>query len=218
MKQYRGCSRLYYALETDDGQGNVTFGSPKVLAPVKSVSRDISSDNEPVYADNVVQQRTYGATSITRTFDTTRIAQEVIADLLGQTAITIGEGQTSFKAYANEADGSSRPYFAIGYALHDGDIDNPCEVVWAYHCQCNSISKTSNTIDDGTGSEGQSIEIVNVAPKKAFTTTNKRNLDFNMPINDNNKTLIDTFFAQVITPDNASTYLVVSQSASSNVE
>ena len=87
---------------------------------------------------------------------------------------------------------------------------NPCEVVWAYHCKVNSISKTSNTIDDGTGSEGQSIEIVNVAPIKPFTTTNERNLDFVMPINDNNKSKIDTFFAQVVTPDNASSVLTPS--------
>lgn len=210
MRQYRGCSRLYYAIETDDGNGNVTFGTPKALAPVKSVSRDISSDNEAVYADNLVQQRTYGATSITRTFDTTRIDQEVVAELLGNTSITLGATGSTFKAYASKADGSQRPYIAIGYALHDGDIDNPCEVVWAYHCKVNSISKTSNTIDDGTGSEGQSIEIVNVAPIKPFTTTNERNLDFVMPINDNNKSKIDTFFAQVITPDNASTYLTPS--------
>ena len=187
MRQYRGCSRLYYAIETDDGQGNVSFGTPKQLAPVKSVSRDISSDNEAVYADNLVQQRTYGATSITRTFETTRIDQEVVAELLGNTTITMGSGASAFKAYASKADGSNRPYIAIGYALHDGDIDNPCEVVWAYHCKVNSISKTSNTIDDGTGSEGQSIEIVNVAPIKPFTTTNERNLDFVMPINNNNK-------------------------------
>ena len=207
MKQYRGCSHLYYAIETDDGNGNVTFGTPKVLAPVKSVSRDVSSDNEKVYADNTVQQITYAATSITRTFETTRISPEVVAELLGDTTIALGTGQTGATARATNPDGSSRPYIAVGYALHDGNADEPCEVVWCYHCKVNSISKTANTIDDGTGSEGQSVEITNAAPKKAWTTTGKRNLDFVLPIDDNNKSKVDTFFSKVITPDNAATEL-----------
>lgn len=205
MRQYRGCSHLVYAVETEAADGAVTYGAVKVLAPVKTVSRDIASDNEAVYADNVVQQRTYGATTVTRTFDTTRIDPDVMAELLGDTKITVGD----VTARATNPDGSSRPYIAIGYALHDGDPDQPCEVVWAYHCKVNSISKTSNTIDDGTGSEGQSVEIVNVAPKKAFTTTGKRNLDFVLPITEDNAAKVTTFFAQVVTPDNAATILGV---------
>ena len=203
MKQYRGCSRLVYAIESEGIDGAITYGEVKELAPVKSVSRDITSDNEAVYADNVVQQRTYGATSVTRTFETTRISPEVVAELLGETTMTIGEN----KAYLTSPDGSTRPYIAIGYALHDGDVDNPCEVVWAYHCKVNSISKTSSTIDDGTGSEGQSVEIVNVAPKKPFAKTGKRNLDFCMPIENADPALVEKFFTKVITPDNAETEL-----------
>lgn len=209
MKQYRGCSHLVYAIETENAEtGVVTFGTPKVLAPVKSVSRDITSDNEAVYADNTVQQRTYGATSVTRTFETTRIAPDVIAELLGDTTLALGgTGTDAAVARMTSPDGSSRPYIAIGYALHDGDPDTPCEIVWAYHCKVNSISKTANTIDDGTGSEGQSVEIVNVAPKLPFTTTGKRNLDFVYPVTDANKSKVTTFFAQVITPDNAASIL-----------
>lgn len=208
MRQYRGCSHLVYALETENAQtGVVTFGAVKVLAPVKSVSRDITSDNEPVYADNTVQQRTYGATSITRTFETTRIDPAVVAELLGDTTQTIGSGTGAPVARMTNPDGSSRPYIAIGYALHDGDADHPCEVVWAYHCKVKSISKTANTIDDGTGSEGQSVEIVNVAPKKAWTKTGKRNLDFVLPVAEDDTTTVEKFFAQVVTPDNAETVL-----------
>lgn len=203
MRQYRGCSRLYYAIVTEASDGTATYGTPKVLAPVKSVSREISSDNEKVYADNVVQQETFGATNITRTFECTRIAPEVVAELLGNTELTIGEQ----KAYGTQADGSSRPYVAIGYALHDGQIDQPCEVVWAFKGKVTSISKSSATIDDGTASEGQSVEISFVAPRKAFTTTGKRNLDFMLPITEANADKVDTFFEQVVTFDNASTIL-----------
>lgn len=210
--QYRGCSHLYYAIETEAADGTLTYGTPTVLAPVKSVSRDITDDNESIYADNVVQDRTYGAKQVTRTFETIRIAPEVAATLLGDTTITIGTGASAKTGIATNPDGSSKPYVAIGYALHDGDVDSPCEIVWAFHCKVNSISQTSNTIDDGTGSEGQSIEIVNVAPKKAWTSTGKRNLDFDLVIPDEMAatdvaTLVTTFFTQVVTPDNASTVL-----------
>lgn len=209
--QYRGCSHLYYALETDTA-GVLTYGTVKTLAPVKSVSRDITSDNEAIYADNVVQDRTYGANQVTRTFETIRISPEVAAELLGEKTVTVGTGNSAKTLYATRADGSSRPYIAIGYALHDGNVDKPCEIVWAYHCKVNSISKSSNTIDDGTGSEGQSIEIVSVAPPKPWTTTGERNLDLCLPIADDTDataaaTLVTTFFTQVVTPDNASTYL-----------
>lgn len=206
-RQYRGCSRLYYAIETEGEGGAVTYGTPKHLAPVKAVSRDIASENEAVYADNVVQQRVYGATSVTRTFDVTRIEPEVVAELLGDTTMSIGSGSTAQSAHLTNPDGSSRPYIAIGYALHDGDVDKPCEIVWAYHCKVNSISKSANTIDDGTGSEGQSVEIVNVAPKKPWTSTSKRNLDFVLKVDENNADKVETFFAQVVTPDNASEVL-----------
>lgn len=208
MRQYRGCSHLYYAIETEGSNGTVTYGTPKVLAPVKSVSRDLASENEAVYADNTVYQRTYGATSVTRQFETVRIAPEVIAELLGDTTMAVGEST----ARLTNPDGSTRPYIAIGYALHDGDVDKPCEIVWAYHCKVNSISVSAATIDDGTGSEGQTVEIVNVAPKKAWEETGKRNLDFDLPIDEDMSatdvaTLLTKFFAQVVTPDNAETVL-----------
>lgn len=206
--QYRGCSHLYYAIETEGTDGTLTYGTPKVLAPVKSVSFDVSDESETIYADNVAQDRVYGAKQVTRTFETIRIAPEIAAELLGNTVLTVGDN----KAIATTPDGSTKPYIAIGVALHDGSVDNPCEIYWAYHCKVNSISKSSATIDDGTGSEGQSIEIVNLAPKKAWEETGKRNLDFDLVIDEEMSasdvaTLVGKFFAQVVTPDNASEVL-----------
>ena len=203
MKQYRGCSRLVYSIETEGEDGTITYGDVKQLAPVKSVSRDITSDNEAVYADNTAQQRVYGATSITRSFETTRIAPEVVAELLGDTTLEIGTA----KAHLTASNGSTKPYIAVGYALYDGDDTTPCEVVWTYHALVNSISASSSTMDDGTGSEGQTVEITSFAPKKPWTTTGKRNLDLGLPIDSTNATMVDKFFAQVVTPDNASTTL-----------
>ena len=202
-RQYRGCSRLVYATIEVGTNGAVTYGTPKVLAPVKSISREISSESEEVWADNMLNETTYGGTAVTRTFTCVRIDPAVEAELLGNTVIEIGTN----KVYGTPADGSARKYFAFGYALHDGDVNRPCEVVWAFKGIVNSITKASNTIDRGTGSEGQELNVTFSAPDKAWTKTSKNELDIYMPIDETNKTLVDKWFRQVVTYDNAETTL-----------
>lgn len=199
-RQYRGCSRLVYALYNYDATANtITFGEVKKFCEVKNISREISSENEEIWADNKLQDTTYAGTSVTRTFGCMRVDPETEAEVLGKNVITVGTN----KLIGTAPDGSSRPYIAIGYALHDGDVNKPCEVVWAYKGIVNSISQTANTIDRGTGSEGQEVNVTFSAPDKAWTKTSNNELDFAMPINDVNKTLVERWFTKVITPDNA---------------
>lgn len=205
MRQYRGCSRLVYAPYTFDAKTNkVTFGEVKKLAEVKNISREIASENEEVWADNKLQDTTYGGTSVTRTFGCMRIDPAVDAELLGKSVVAVGEN----KIYGTAPDGSARPYIAVGYALHDGDVNRPCEIVWAYKGVVNSITQTANTIDRGTGSEGQEVNITFAAPDVEWTKTGKSELDFAMPVTETNKALVEKWFAKVITPDNAETELV----------
>lgn len=201
-KQYRGCSRLVYSIITETAEGT-TYGEVKELAPVKAISRDLATESEDVWADNQLQQKTYGGSKVTRSFDTTRIPAEVEAELLGNTVVTAGDR----KAYATDPNGSARPYIAVGYALHDGDEDRPCLVVWAFKGKVNSISQAANTIAGDTASEGQTVEIEFVAPKDKFTTTGKRNLDIALPIDDDTTLDVEKWFAQVVTPDNIATVL-----------
>lgn len=203
-RQYRGCSRLVYALYTYDAETEtVTFGDVKKFCKVKNISREISSENEEVWADNKLQDTTYGGTSVTRTFGCMRVDPDTEADVLGKTVVTVGTN----KMYGTAPDGSKRPYIAVGYALHDGDVNRPCEVVWAYKAMVNSISQTSNTIDRGTGSEGQEVNVTFSAPDKAWAKTGNNELDFAMAITEDNKALVAKWFAKVITPDNAETEL-----------
>jgi hypothetical protein len=206
MRQFRGCSRLVFASYTyDEATGKVTFGEVKPFGAVKSVSREISSESEEVWADNKLQDTTYGGTSVTRTFGCMRIDPAVAAEVLGQSIVTVGE----HKMYGTAADGSTRKYFAFGYALHDGDVNRPCEVVWGFKGIVNSISQTANTIDRGTGSEGQEVNITFSAPDAPWAGTGKNELDMAMPITEANKALVEKWFATVITPDNATTALGV---------
>lgn len=200
MKQFRGCSRLVYATYTY-ADGAVTFGTVKPFGDVKNISREIASESEEVWANNKLQDTTYAGTSVTRTFGCTRIDPEVDAEVLGKSIVAVGDN----KMYGTAPDGSTRPYIAVGYALHDGDVNRPCEIVWAYKGIVNSISQTANTIDRGTGSEGQEVNITFHAPDVAWTKTSKTELDFAMPITETNKALVEKWFATVVTPDNAET-------------
>jgi phi13 family phage major tail protein len=208
-RQYRGCSRLVYAPYTYDAEKDtVEFGTVKKLCEVKSISREVSSEKEEIWADNKLQDTTYGGTSVTRTFSCMRVSPEVEAELLGKTVVEVG----AHKLYGTAPDGSKRPYIAIGYALHDGEVNKPCEVVWGYKAVVNSISQTANTIDRGTASEGQEVNVTFSAPDKAWTKTSNNELDMAMPITDANKTLVEKWFTKVITPDNAATELGVTGS------
>ena len=203
-RQYRGCSRLVYALYNYDAETDtISFGAVKKLCEVKSISREISSENEEIWADNKLQDTMFGGTSVTRTFGCMRVAPEVEAELLGKSVVTAG-GVT---LYGTAPDGSKKPYVAIGYALHDGEVNKPCEVVWGYKAVVNSISQTSNTIDRGTASEGQEVNVTFAAPDKAWTKTSNNELDMSLIITEDNKALVEKWFAKVITPDNAETEL-----------
>ena len=204
-KQFRGVSRLVFATVTEDGN-TTTYGTPTAIVGVKAISRDIASDSEQVWADNALYEETFAGTSVTRSFETVRLDPAIEAQLLGQTTVTVsGTGSTAVNAYATPADASNRQYFAFGYALHDGNADQPCEIVWAFRGKVNSISKSANTIDTGTGSEGQTIEVTFSAPVNKFTTTAQRNLDLSMPVT--TTTDVDDWFTQVVTPDNVATIM-----------
>ena len=206
-KQFRGVSRLVFATITE-GENTTTYGTPTAIVGVKAISRDIASDSEQVWADNKLQDETFAGTTVTRSFETMRIDPAIEAQLLGATQVQVkaaGTGTPAVYAYATPADASNRPYFAFGYALHDGNAENPCEIVWAYRGIVNSISKSANTIDAGTGSEGQAIDVSFTAPVNKFTTTNQRNLDLSMPVTAS--TDVDDWFTQVVTPDNVATIM-----------
>lgn len=210
MKQIRGCSRLCYAPYTVDAEtGAITFGTVKSVGAVKSISREISSESEEVWADNKLDDTTFGGTAVTRTFGCTRLDPAVEAELLGNTVIE-GGTTTKTKLYGTPADGSTRPYFAFGYALHDGKVNQPCEVVWAFKGIVNSISKTANTIDRGTGSEGQEIQVTFNSVDKPWTKTSANELDIYLPLDSkqDNTALVEKWFKQVVTYDNAETVLV----------
>lgn len=206
MRQYRGCSKLFYAPYMYDAETKkVTFGTLKKFGDVKSISIELAAESEEVWADNKLDDITYGGASATRTFGCTRIDPAVVAEVMGKTTITVGDKTL----YGNAPDASARKYFAFVYLLHDGDVNKPCEVVTAFRGMVNSISQTANTIDRGTGSEGQEVSVTFAAPDVPWTKTGKADLDISEAFDSKTVTLeeVNKWYSQVVTYDNAETVL-----------
>lgn len=201
-KQKRGCSRLHFAPVTTNTALALEFGEPKMLARSKTIAATLEQSSEPVWADNKRQYNVRSGVTNTRTFDVFPIAEETLAELFNDTLVKIGEKV----AYGVDPD-AEYPEMAYGYALHDGDENKPCELVWAFvGVPQKRPDETANTIDGGTGSEGQQLVVDFFRPEKAFTTTGKKNLFVKMTVTeDMTADDIDKWFEQVVTWDNIST-------------
>ena len=200
-KQKRGCSRLHYAPVTTNTAASLVFGTPKSLARSKTIGATLEQTGEPVWADNKKQYNVQHGVSNTRTFDIFPIAEETLAELFNDTTLKIGDKI----AYGVDPD-AEFPEMAYGYALHDGDENKPCELVWAFiGVPQKRPDETANTIDSGTGSEGQQLVVDFFKPEKAFTATGKKNLFIKMTVTaDMTDADIDKWFEQVVTWDNIS--------------
>lgn len=199
-KQYRGCSRLYYALRTVDESGKVTYGTPKQLAPCKAVNATAEQPSEKVHADNHAIYTNKGGVADVRTFDVFPIPFETLADLFGDTVLKVGDTV----AYGINPD-APEVEVALAYALHDGNPDKPCELVWVDRAVAQKRPDTvANTITtDDTASEGQQIAFDILTPEKAWTATNAKNPSICVPVTD--KIDVEKWFAQVVTWDNVTT-------------
>lgn len=199
-KQKRGCSRLFYALLTISPEGVMLWGEPKQVAPCKSVSAPFEQSVEGVWADNKKQYNVRGGISSVRTFDVLPIEEEVLADLFNDTLIEIADTV----AYSEDPDAEPAAV-ALGYALHDGDEDNPSELVWVFHAEAQKRPDVvANTITgDDTSSEGQQIAFDTFKPEKAWTTTGKKNPSISIRVTKNID--VEKWFTQVVTPDNIAT-------------
>lgn len=195
-KQYRGCSRLYYAIRTVT-DGVVSYSTPKQIAPCKAVNATSEQTSEKVHGDNKPQYTSKSGVSGVRTFDTFPIPFEVLAELFDDTVVKVADTI----AYGINPD-AENVEVAIGYALHDGDEDDPCELVWVDRATAQKrpdvVSNTITTTD--TASEGQQIAFDILTPEKAWTTTGKKNPSICVPVTENID--VEKWFEQVVTWDN----------------
>lgn len=207
--QYRGCDHLVYALVTADTAAAYTTGEVKDLAVCKSVSRTFEQDSATVYGDNQAKIITQSAGKVTKSFEVFAIDPETLAEITGQELLTVGSGENAKKMIITKSNAVA-PYIAVGYALYDTDDDQtPCEYVWCYKAKAKMPEKTSATIDDGTDSQGQTLEMECVQTIHNFEkvgTGGGGAVDMASP-NLGTGYDMSKWWEKVITPDNASTEL-----------
>ena len=196
-KQYRGCSRLYYAKrKADAADGVMAWDTPQYLAPCKTVSNTKEQASEGVFADNHKKYNTRGGVEDVRTFDIFPPSLEALAELFDDTLVKVADTV----AYGENPD-AIFPEVAIGYALHDGEEDKPCELVWAFLATAQKRPDiTANTIQNDTASEGQQIAFDIFKPDAAWKATGKKNTSICVRVTD--AIDVDKWFAQVVTYDN----------------
>lgn len=193
--QSRGCDNLVYALVTADTSEEYTTGEVKDLAGVKSVATEKAQSSETVFVDNISGFSVNSAIETTRTFEVTNIGNEELAEITGQ----FYEKESDMIITSSDA---IPPYIAIGYRVSDTDGSN--KLVWAFKCKAQTPAENSNTRDNGTESQGQTLTVTCVQTVHKFEKTKKGAVDVALP-ETNAKYDTSTFFETVTTPDSLQT-------------
>ena len=81
-----GLSQCYYAVATDDGQGNLTYGTPVALKGAVNLSLDAQGESNPFYADNIVYFQTQSNNGYSGTLELALIPDSFRTDVLGEVA------------------------------------------------------------------------------------------------------------------------------------
>ena len=104
-----GIKTLYYAIATDDGNGNLTYATPVHVAGAKSIDLSPAGDSLDEYADNVrwyheetnqgydgtlefedtAAARVFTQTVLGRTVDTNGLTWENVADVVREFAVMV---------------------------------------------------------------------------------------------------------------------------------
>lgn len=85
-----GLSNVYYAIATDDGNGNLTYATPVAWKGAVSLSMEASGSENNFYADNIVYFTTSANNGYSGDFESALIPDSFRTDVLGETADTNG--------------------------------------------------------------------------------------------------------------------------------
>lgn len=204
--EYRGVQNAVYAEVTEDSAGNYTTGPVKPFVGLSEVGKTTDSSNEPHYYDNIPAIVISSTGADTISLNTAGIPMDVLADITGQ--------------YYDETSGMmveqerTPKYFALGYITNKTDGSNV--LVWRLKGTFTIPELTSQTQDDGTTANGQTLTYTGISTQHKFTKTGKPAKALNVDTSVNTTVNADTFFETVQTPDtvSAGTYAVTGVSVS----
>lgn len=188
MKQFRGISDVFIAeVVTDNGETYET-GTPERLMYVARVGKEVSSDSAALYYDNKAMAVINAEGSDEITLEGSALELSTLAKITG-------------KKYDEETgmfmDTEREPkYFALGYK--EKLLDGTYRYNWRYKGLFAIPATESNTENDGTDSNGQTVNFSGVYTEHSFTKTNGPAKGI---VVSDEKADVSTWFEAVQTPD-----------------
>lgn len=192
--EYRGVENAVYAEVTADDANNFTTGPVKELVGLSEVGKTTDSANEAHYYDNIPAIVVSSTGADTLTLNTSGIPFDVLAEITGQyydeTAGMLVEQERTPK------------YFALGYITDK--TDGTKVLVWRLKGTFTIPEQTSQTKNDGTDANGQTMTYTGISTAHKFTATGKPAKAVNVDTGVNTGISEATFFGSVQTPDTIS--------------
>lgn len=188
--EFRGVDNLVIAEVTEDSSSAYTAGTVRSLAPVAQIQKNTENSNAKKYYDNVakINIRSEGADQVTLVTPALDLA--TLGLITGKTV------DTETGAFIDTP--SVERKFAIGYRLKL--TDGTYRYVWRLKGTFDIPDEESNTEDDGTDSNNQTLNFSGDRTIHKFTKGNAGAKAVVLDERDD-KCDFDTFFDTVQTPD-----------------
>ena len=164
MKQFRGISDVYVAKVLTDNEEGITFDTPERLMYVARVGKEVSSDSSSLFYDNKAMAviNSEGADAIT--IEGSALELSMLAKITGK---VYDEALDMFVDSERSVD-----YFALGYK--EKMLDGTYRYNWRMKGTFAIPSVESNTENDGTDSNGQTVNFTGVYTEHKFEKANNK--------------------------------------------
>ena len=192
--EYRGISDAVYAeVLQDDSTGFVT-GEVKNFTGVAEISKSTESSNEAHYYDNIPASVVSSTGPDELSISASGIPFDVLAEITGQ----YYDGENGMLVEQERTP----KYFAFGYITQK--TDGTEVLVWRLKGSFSVPDQTSNTQTAGTDANGQTLTFTGISTTYKFEATGKPAKAVNVDTSVNQSMTAETFFGNVMTPDNIS--------------
>lgn len=164
MKQFRGISDVYVAKVLTDTEEGMTFDTPERLMYVARVGKEVSSDSASLFYDNKAMAviNSEGADAIT--IEGSALDLNMLAKITGK---TYDEALDMFVDSERTVD-----YFALGYK--EKMLDGSYRYNWRLKGTFAIPAVEANTENDGTDSNGQTVNFTGVYSEHKFEKANNK--------------------------------------------
>ena len=189
MKQFRGISDVFVAKVLTDDEEGITFETPERLMYVARVGKEVSSDSASLFYDNKAMAvvNSEGADAIT--IEGSALDLPMLAKITGKIYDeTLGMLVDSER---------SVDYFALGYK--EKMLDGTYRYNWRMKGTFAIPSTEANTENDGTDSNGQTVNFTGVFTEHKFEKAGNKPAK-GIVVSDESADVTD-WFTTVKTPD-----------------